>query len=73
MSTSAVKETRELAQEAARHGIVYLDAPVARLREAARTHALLEKTRGAGYAKEYYPVMFKLLEAMIETPPGRAS
>jgi hypothetical protein len=38
--------------------------------QAARTHALLEKTRDAGYAKEYYPVMFKLLEAMIEKPKG---
>lgn len=33
-------------------------------------HALLEKTRDAGYAKEYYPVMFKLLEAMIKSPKG---
>lgn len=40
MSTSAVKETRELATEAAQHGIVYLDAPVARLREAARLGTL---------------------------------
>ena len=46
---------------------------MARLRQAARTHALLEKTRDAGYAKEYYPVMFKLLEALIETPPGRTA
>ena len=36
--------------------------------QAARTHALLEQTRDAGYAKEYYPVMIKLLEAMIEKP-----
>lgn len=36
--------------------------------QATRTHALLEKTRDAGYAKEYYPVMIKLLEAMIKKP-----
>lgn len=40
MSTSAVRQTRELATRAARQGLVYLDAPVARLREAARTGTL---------------------------------
>jgi 3-hydroxyisobutyrate dehydrogenase-like beta-hydroxyacid dehydrogenase len=40
MSTSAVRQTRELAQKAQQLGIVYLDAPVARLREAARTGTL---------------------------------
>ena len=40
MSTSAVKESRALAAEAAQHGIVFLDAPVARLREAARLGTL---------------------------------
>lgn len=40
MSTSAVRQTRELAAEAERHGMVYVDAPVARLREAARAGTL---------------------------------
>lgn len=40
MSTSAVRQTRELAAQAEQHGLVYLDAPVARLREAARTGTL---------------------------------
>ena len=61
----AIKDIR-LALELARDGGVVAS-------QAARTHALLEKTRDAGYAKEYYPVMFKLLEAMIEAPPGRGA
>ena len=52
-----------LALELARDGGVVAE-------QAARTHALLEKTRDAGYAKEYYPVMIKLLEQMIKKPPG---
>ena len=40
MSTSAVRQTRELAAQAEQHGLVYLDAPVARLREAARNGTL---------------------------------
>lgn len=40
MSTSAVRQTREVAAEAGSHGIVYLDAPVARLRQAARDGTL---------------------------------
>ncbi|MFN0160080.1 MAG: NAD(P)-dependent oxidoreductase [Burkholderiales bacterium] len=40
MSTSAVRETRALAAEADAAGITYLDAPVARLREAARLGTL---------------------------------
>ena len=56
----AIKDIK-LALDLARDGGVVAE-------QAARTHALLEKTRDAGYAKEYYPVMFKLLEAMIEQP-----
>ena len=56
----AIKDFK-LALELARDGGVVAE-------QAARTHALLEKTRDAGYAKEYYPVMIKLLEAMIERP-----
>ncbi len=44
-----------LALELARQGEV--DARAARL-----THSLLEQTRGAGFVKEYYPVMVKLIE-----------
>jgi 3-hydroxyisobutyrate dehydrogenase-like beta-hydroxyacid dehydrogenase len=40
MSTSAVRETRALAAEAQAAGITFLDAPVARLREAARLGTL---------------------------------
>ncbi|MBL8378572.1 MAG: NAD(P)-dependent oxidoreductase [Burkholderiales bacterium] len=40
MSTSAVRETRALAADAQAAGITYLDAPVARLREAARLGTL---------------------------------
>lgn len=56
----AIKDI-SLALELARDGGVPAE-------QAARTHALLEKTRDAGYAKEYYPVMIKLLEAMIKKP-----
>ena len=56
----AIKDIK-LALELARDGGVVAE-------QASRTHALLEKTRDAGYVKEYYPVMFKLLEAMIESP-----
>lgn len=47
MSTSAVRQTRELAAEAERRGLVYLDAPVARLREAARNGTLSIMVGGA--------------------------
>lgn len=40
MSTSAVRRTRAVAAAAAAQGITYLDAPVARLREAARAGTL---------------------------------
>jgi 3-hydroxyisobutyrate dehydrogenase-like beta-hydroxyacid dehydrogenase len=40
MSTSAVRQTRVLAAEAEKLGITYLDAPVARLRQAARDGTL---------------------------------
>lgn len=56
----AIKDI-SLALELARDGGVVAE-------QATRTHALLEKTRDAGYAKEYYPVMIKLLEAMIKKP-----
>jgi 3-hydroxyisobutyrate dehydrogenase-like beta-hydroxyacid dehydrogenase len=56
----AIKDI-SLALELARDGGVPAE-------QAARTHALLEKTRDAGYAKEYYPVMIKLIEAMITRP-----
>ena len=52
-----------LALELARDGGVVAE-------QAARTHALLEQTRDAGYAKEYYPVMIKLLEEKIVRPKG---
>ena len=56
----AIKDIK-LALELARDGGVVAE-------QAERTHALLEQTRDAGYAKDYYPVMFKLLEAMIDKP-----
>ena len=56
----AIKDIK-LALELARDGGVVAE-------QAARTLALLEQTRDAGYAKEYYPVMMKLLEAKIERP-----
>ena len=40
MSTSAVRQTRAVAAEAEKLGITYLDAPVARLRQAARDGTL---------------------------------
>lgn len=52
----AIKDIK-LALELARDGGVVAE-------QAERTHALLEKTRDAGYAKEYYPVMIKLIEGM---------
>ena len=61
MSTSAVKETRELATEAARHGIVYLDAPVARLREAARLGTL---SIMAGGPQTAYDTVLPYLQCM---------
>ena len=61
MSTSAVKETRELATEAARHGIIYLDAPVARLREAARLGTL---SIMAGGPQAAYDTVLRYLQCM---------
>ena len=40
MSTSAVKETRELAAKLREHGITLIDAPVARMRQAAKDGTL---------------------------------
>lgn len=40
MSTSAARQTRDLATRCAEHGITFIDAPVARTREAARTGTL---------------------------------
>jgi len=61
MSTSAVKETRELAAEAAKLGIVFLDAPVARLREAARLGTLSIMVGGP---KEAYEAVLPYLATM---------
>jgi 3-hydroxyisobutyrate dehydrogenase-like beta-hydroxyacid dehydrogenase len=44
-----------LALELARQGNVNAEA-------ARHTHAMLEKTRAAGFVKEYYPIMVKLIE-----------
>lgn len=52
MSTSAVGQTRLLAAEAGRHGLAYLDAPVARLREAARLGTLSIMVGGPADALE---------------------
>lgn len=61
MSTSAVKETRELAAEAMQHGMVYLDAPVARLREAARLGTLSIMVGGP---KDAYEKVLPYLQCM---------
>lgn len=61
MSTSAVRDTRELAAEAAQHGITWLDAPVARLREAARLGTLSIMVGGP---KDAYDAVLPYLKCM---------
>lgn len=61
MSTSAVKESRELAAETEKHGIVFLDAPVARLREAARLGTLSIMVGGPN---EAYDTVLPYLKTM---------
>lgn len=58
----AIKDIK-LALELARDGGVTAS-------QAENTHALLERTRDAGFAKEYYPVMIRLLEGLIKRPPA---
>ncbi len=61
MTTSAVKETRELAAEAEKHGITFIDAPVARLRAAARAGTLSIMVGGS---KEVFDLVRPLLGCM---------
>lgn len=61
MSTSAVSESRQLAEEAKAHGISFVDAPVARLREAARNGTLSIMVGGTA---EQFQAMQRLLACM---------
>lgn len=61
MSTSPAKLTRELAERMAAHGIVFVDAPVARMRQAAKDGTLSIMVGGT---KEQFELMRPLLSCM---------